>query len=102
MADDMNNKPEGEGLSDDLKRLAAEHVIRRVTDEDADGAGAFDAVLHAFQLEGAQAGSHDLDNLLAILIALLARVSASLTGLDAFPAVARSRGRLRRPRQGLK
>lgn len=73
--------------ADDLKRLAAEHVIRRVTDEDADGAGAFDAVLHAFQLEGAQAGSHDLDNLLAILIALLARVSASLTGLDAFRQV---------------
>lgn len=72
--------------ADDLKRLAAEHVVRRVSAEDAEGGGAFDALLGAFAIEGSTA-SHDLDTLLKMLIAILGRVSASVTGLDGFRQV---------------
>ncbi len=78
--------------ADDLKRLAAEHVIRRLAEratlrdagEDAPGAGAFDELVGAFQIESAAAGSHDLDSLLKIVVAIMGKVSSSTSGLEAF------------------
>ncbi len=73
--------------ADDLKRRAAEHVLRRVSAEDAQGSGAYDELLGTFNLESPAAGSHDLDSLLKIVVALLARASASTEGLAAFHRV---------------
>ena len=78
--------------ADDLKRLAAEHVIRRLAEraalrdagEDVPGAGAFDELVGAFQIESAAAGSHDLDSLLKIVIAIMGKVSSSTSGLEVF------------------
>ncbi len=88
--------------ADDLKRRAAEHVIRRLaeraalrdagekvpdTDEGTPGAGAFDELVGAFQIESTAAGSHDLDSLLKIVIAIMGKVSSSTSGLETFRQV---------------
>ena len=74
------------GYEDDLRRLAIEHVLRRETALDAQGSGAFDALLQAFSVEGA-GGSQDLGSLTAILAAILGKVSSSVGGLEAFVQV---------------
>lgn len=72
------------GYADDLKRLAVEHVVRRVAADDAQGTGTFSEILDAFALEGAGGPSQGLDSLFSILVAILARVSATVGGLSAF------------------
>lgn len=74
------------GYADDLKRRAVEHVLRRVAAEDADGAGPFDNLLEAFELES-QGSSMSLSSLLSILVAILSKVSTLIGGLDAFEQV---------------
>ena len=74
--------------ADDLKRLAVEHVVRRIAADDAQGDGAFREILGAFALEGAGGPSQGLDSLLSILVAILGRVSATVGGLSAFQQVA--------------
>lgn len=75
-----------EGYADDLKRLAVEHVLRRVAADDATGTGAYDVLLEAFEIEGAGA-THDLASLLDILTAMLSKTAAMVGGLDAFEQV---------------
>ena len=74
------------GYADDLKRLAVEHVLRRVTAEDVGGTGPFDELLEAFELES-QDGSMSLSSLLSILVAILSKVSTLIGGLEAFEQV---------------
>ena len=59
------------GYADDLKRLAVEHVVRRVAADDAQGNGTFSEILDAFALEGAGGPSQGLDSLFSILVAIL-------------------------------
>ncbi len=73
-------------MQDDLKRLAVEHVLRRVTAEDVGGTGPFDELLEAFELES-QDGSMSLSSLLSILVAILSKVSTLIGGLEAFEQV---------------
>ncbi len=73
------------GYADDLKRLAVEHVLRRVTAEDVGGTGPFDELLDAFELES-QDGSMSLSSLLD-LVAILSKVSTLIGGLEAFEQV---------------
>lgn len=67
---------------EELKRRAVERVLRRVVTDDRNGAGAYDALLSAFPVESAGAGSHDVDNLLAMLSALLAKTSSAIGGIE--------------------
>ena len=76
-----------EGYADDLKRLAVEHVLRRVSAEaEGDNKGAYNALLEAFDLEPT-GESHDLNNLMSILIAMLSKLAATVGGFDAFECV---------------
>ena len=72
--------------AEDLKRSAVEHVLRRAVLEDAHGAGAYDELLAAFDLEGSGM-SHSATSLMAILTKILSAVSSSVYGLDAFEQV---------------
>ena len=74
------------GYADDLKRLAVEHVVRRVAADSAQGGGVHAAVLDAFVLESA-GGSTSIGDLVGILFALLAKVSATVGGFEAFRLV---------------
>ena len=68
--------------ADEMKRRAVEHVLRRVVTQDREGEGTYDSLLSAFPVEGAGAGSHEIDNLLAILSTILAKTSCSIGGID--------------------
>ena len=68
--------------ADEMKRRAVEHVLRRVVTQDREGEGTYDSLLSAFPVEGAGTGSHDIDNLLAILSTILAKTSCSIGGID--------------------
>lgn len=74
------------GYADDLKRRAVERVLRRVEAADAEGTGAFDGLLGAFELEpSGPAGG--LTSLLPILVAILSKASTLIGGLSAFEQV---------------
>ena len=74
------------GYADDLKRLAVEHVVRRALADDAEGAGRYDALLGAFELEGTGA-SRSVSSVMDILSAIMARAAAQVGGLESFRMV---------------
>lgn len=74
------------GYADDLKRLAVEHVLRRVSAEDTSASAPYAALLHAFAIES-QGGSMSIASLLDMLIAILSKVCTMVEGFEAFEQV---------------
>ena len=67
--------------ADDLKRAAVEHVVQRVSVEGAGEPGAYDELLHAFELEGG--GTNGASSLVDVLGRVLSVASSAVGGLEA-------------------